>query len=63
MENNQDTNIENNEHEKKTYDVAGLVIGAFAGLVFSFTGIIDFLMGIILGMFVGLVTGTLVKKK
>ena len=63
MENNQDINIENNENEEKTYDVAGLVIGAFAGLVISFTGIIDFLMGIILGMFIGLVTGTFIKKK
>ncbi|MBQ3834543.1 MAG: hypothetical protein II816_03410 [Elusimicrobia bacterium] len=61
MENNQD--IENEQYEQPTYDVLGLVIGALVGLVFSFFGIIDFLMGIILGMFVGLVAGTLVKKK
>lgn len=61
MENNQD--IENEQYERSTYDVAGLVIGALVGLVFSFLGIIDFLMGIILGMFIGLVAGTLVKKK
>ena len=61
MENNQD--IENEQYEQPTYDVLGLVIGALVGLVFSFFGIIDFLMGIILGMFVGLVAGTLVKRK
>lgn len=61
MENNQE--IENNEEERKNYDVAGLVIGAFAGLLVSFLGVIDFLMGVILGMFCGLVAGTLIKKK
>ncbi len=61
MENNQD--IEKEQHERKTYDVAGLMIGALAGLVFSFFGVIDFLMGIIAGMFVGLVVGTLTKRK
>ena len=60
MENNQD--LENKEPEQKSYDVAGLIIGGVAGLFISFMGIINFLMGIILGMFVGLVIGTLIKK-
>lgn len=45
-----------------TYDIAGLLIGGGVGILFSFTGIVDFLMSIIGGMFLGLLIGTFIKK-
>lgn len=45
-----------------TYDVAGLLIGGGVGILFSFTGVMDFLMSIIAGMFLGLLIGTFIKK-
>ena len=58
-------NQEQSKDEKKiveTYDVLGLFIGGGVGLLFSFTGIINFLMSLIIGMFLGLLIGTFVKK-
>ncbi len=58
-------NQEQPDEEKKqvpTYDVAGLLIGGGVGILFSFTGLIDFLMSIIAGMFLGLLIGTFIKK-
>lgn len=61
MEN--DENFEKEEEIKKSYDVAGLLIGAFFGIVIGIIGITNVLMGIIVGMFFGLVIGTFIKKK
>ena len=47
----------------KTYDVAGLLIGAIVGIFIAIIGITNILMGIIVGMFFGLVIGTFIKKK
>ena len=66
MENNENIEQESlnqTESKPKTYDVAGLLIGAVVGILLSITGIIDILMGIISGMFFGLVIGTFIKKK
>lgn len=63
-----DDDIKNQEQSKdekqipETYDVAGLLIGGGVGILFSFTGITDFLMSIIAGMFLGLLIGTFIKK-
>lgn len=46
----------------QTYDIAGLLIGGGVGILFSFTGVVDFLMSIIAGMFLGLLIGTFIKK-
>ncbi len=56
-------NLQSSQTQSQTYDVAGLIIGGIAGLVVSFFGIVNFLMGVILGMFIGLVAGTFIKKK
>ena len=45
-----------------TYDIIGLIIGAGVGIFISVIGITDILMGIIFGMFVGLVVGSFIKK-
>ena len=55
--------IEEEGPKQKTYDVAGLLIGAVVGIIAAIIGITDILMGIIAGMFFGLVTGTFIKKK
>ena len=56
--------IEEEEGPKqKTYDVAGLLIGAVVGILAAIIGLTDVLMGIIAGMFFGLVIGTFIKKK
>ena len=54
---------ENNGDKKtETYDVSGMLIGGGVGAIFGLTGIMDFLMSVIAGMFIGLVTGTFIKK-
>ena len=58
-------NQEQSKNEKEiveTYDVIGLLIGGGVGILFSFTGIINFLMSLIIGMFFGLLIGTYIKK-
>ena len=55
--------IEEEGPKQKTYDVAGLLIGAVVGILAAIIGLTDVLMGIIAGMFFGLVTGTFIKKK
>lgn len=61
MESNE--NLEQKENNVKSYDVEGLIIGAFLGVVVAIVGITDILMGIVVGMFVGLVIGNYIKKK
>lgn len=51
------------EPKPKTYDVLGLIVGAVFGIFLAVVGITDILMGIIVGMFIGLVAGTFIKKK
>ncbi len=66
MENNENIEKEKVEYEgkkQKTYDVAGLLIGAIVGIIVAITGVTNILMGIIAGMFFGLVAGTFIKKK
>jgi hypothetical protein len=69
MENNENLeqqNVETTEKEEnavKKYDIEGLIIGAFFGVILAIVGITDILMGIVVGMFLGLVTGTCIKKK
>ncbi len=66
MENEENTereNIEQKAEKPKTYDVAGLLAGAGVGIIAAIIGITDILMGIIAGMFFGLVIGTFIKKK
>ena len=66
MENNENIEKEKVEYEEKkqkTYDVAGLLIGAIVGIIVAITGVTNILMGIIAGMFFGLVAGTFIKKK
>lgn len=66
MENNENIeqeSVDQQENKPKTYDVAGLLIGAVVGILLSIIGIVDILMGIISGMFFGLVIGTFIKKK
>ncbi len=73
MENNEEikqeeTQVENTQEEAvsvmpKTYDVLGLLAGAVFGLFLAVVGVTDVLMGIIVGMFLGLVIGTFIKKK
>ena len=66
MENNENLEKETVEEEntkQKTFDVAGLLIGAFVGIILAIIGLTDILMGIIAGMFFGLVIGTFIKKK
>ena len=55
--------IEEEGPKQKTYDVAGLLIGAVVGIIAAIIGITDILMGIIAGMFFGLLAGTFIKKK
>ena len=55
--------IEEEGPKQKTYDVAGLLIGAVVGILAAIIGLTDVLMGIIAGMFFGLVIGTFIKKK
>lgn len=55
--------IEEEGPKQKTYDVAGLLIGAVVGIIAAIIGLTDVLMGIIAGMFFGLVIGTFIKKK
>lgn len=55
--------IEKKEEIQKSYDVAGLLIGAVFGIFIAIIGITDILMGITVGMFIGLVIGTFIKKK
>ncbi len=59
-----DDEIKNQEPANKpeTYDVAGMLIGGGVGFLFGLTGVMDFLMSIIVGMFLGLVIGTFIKK-
>ena len=76
MENNEEINqeemLENIQEEipeeestpkPKTYDVVGLIAGAVFGIFIAVIGITNILMGIIVGMFFGLVIGTFIKKK
>lgn len=66
MENDENLNleeIEKKEEIQKTYDVAGLLIGAVFGIFIAIIGVTDILMGITVGMFIGLVIGTFIKKK
>jgi len=63
---NEEIREEENEDivsEQKTYDVAGLFIGSLCGILIAVTGITNILMGITVGMFLGLVIGSYVKKK
>ncbi|MDD2524656.1 MAG: hypothetical protein WCS83_03505 [Endomicrobiia bacterium] len=63
---NEDVKNEENQKdttkEEKTYDKVGLLIGGVFGILLSLFGIIDFLMGITVGMFLGLLIGTFIKK-
>lgn len=69
MENNKNLKQQNiketdsKENIIKSYDVEGLMIGAFLGIFVAIVGITDVLMGIVVGMFIGLVVGTCIKKK
>ena len=66
MENNENIEqeeIERKENKPQTYDVTGLLIGGVVGIIAAILGITDILMGIIAGMFFGLVIGTFIKKK
>jgi hypothetical protein len=60
--NNQQQQDDGEQKKPENYDVAGLLIGGGAGLFFGLTGVMDFLMSIIAGMFLGLVIGTFIKK-
>ena len=66
MENNENLEqevVEQGNTKPKTYDVAGLCIGAIVGTILGIIGLTSILMGIITGMFFGLVIGTFIKKK
>lgn len=66
MENNENFEqevVEKENNKPKTYDVAGLAIGAIVGAILGIIGLTSILMGIITGMFFGLVIGTFFKKK
>lgn len=50
--------------EEKNYIVRGIVIGASAGILLSFTGYVDMARGAALGMIGGFVAGiTLAKRR
>ncbi len=49
--------------EKKSYDVTGLLIGALFGILIAAVGVTNVLMGVTVGMFLGLLIGSSIKKK
>lgn len=58
----QDETEKEEEQEQKTYDKEGLLIGGAVGILISLFGIMSFLMAVTVGMFLGLLTGTFIKK-
>ncbi|MFA7074432.1 MAG: hypothetical protein WC234_04505 [Endomicrobiaceae bacterium] len=58
----QDGTGKEEEQRQKTYDKEGLLIGGAVGILISLFGIMSFLMAVTVGMFLGLLTGTFIKK-
>jgi hypothetical protein len=55
--------VKKNEHIEKTYDVVGLLLGGAAGLAIGAIISFDIIFAIEIGMFLGLIVGTKLKKK